>query len=172
MKLRTPTITKPLMHRFLLLLILFSFILGSDQLTKYIARNLLADSRQIDLLGGVIRFSLVENHGGFLGIVSNFPPGLRFFFLNICVAILLAACLGYLLWSSRQHAQTWTPMAFITGGGLSNLLDRLAGSGGVTDFIIVGTDLVHTGIFNLADVCILGGSFVIGYHFFNQPAPS
>ncbi|MDK9707492.1 MAG: signal peptidase II [Desulforhopalus sp.] len=155
----------------MLLFVLFFFILGSDQLTKYMARYLLAGSPQIDLLGGVLRFSLVENHGGFLGIVSDFPPGLRFFFLNICVAILLAACLGYLLWSSRQHVQTWTPMACITGGGLSNLLDRLAGSGGVTDFIIIGTDSVHTGIFNLADVFILGGSFVLGYHFFKHPTP-
>ncbi len=59
-------------------------------------------------------------------------------------------------------------MAFITGGGLSNLLDRLIGDGGVTDFMIVGTGYLQTGIFNLADVFILSGSFVLGFHLFRR----
>lgn len=171
MKLLSSIHTRPFATRLLVLLGVLFCTIGSDQLTKYVARNLLAVSEQTSFLHGLIKFSLVENYGGFLGIVSNLPSGLRFFLLNVCVAILLVACLGYLLWSSKQHSQTWIPVAFITGGGLSNLLDRLVGTGGVTDFMIVGTDLVHTGIFNLADVFILVGSFVIGFHLFRRSTP-
>ncbi len=140
-----------------------------DQATKYMARKLLVTSMEIPLFRGLMKFSLVENHGGFLGIVSNLPTGLRLFFLNICVALLLCGCLIYLLWFSGQNSRTWIPLALITGGGLSNLLDRLIGDGGVTDFIILGTGYLQTGIFNLADVFILSGSFLLGFHLFRRP---
>lgn len=171
MKFLSSILTRPFVTRLLVLLGVFFCTIGSDQLTKYGARNLLAVSGQTSFLGGLVKFSLVENYGGFLGIVSNLPSGLRFFLLNVCVAILLAACLGYLLWSSKQQSQAWIPVAFITGGGISNLLDRLVGTGGVTDFVIVGTDFLHTGIFNLADVFILVGSFVLGFHLFRHSSP-
>ena len=140
----------------------------SDQMTKYAARSVLIAAREISFLKGLVTFSLVENHGGFLGIVSNLPVGLRFFFLNIFVALLLFGCLIYLLRFSRQNPHTWMPLALITGGGFSNLLDRLVGNGGVTDFIIVGLGDFQTGIFNLADVFILFGSFYLGFQLFRH----
>lgn len=150
---------------------LLSFTIGSDQLTKYVARSALASSKEIHFFSGLIKMSLVENHGGFLGIVSNLPAGLRFFFLNICVALLLFGCLLYLArFSGQSSSSTRIPLAIITGGGLSNLLDRLLGNGGVTDFLIIGTGYLQTGIFNLADVFILSGSFLLGFHLLRRSA--
>lgn len=154
------------------LLPLFSLLvltIGCDQISKYVARSVLAGSGEVLFAGGLLRFVLVENYGGFLGIVSNLPAGLRFFFLNVCVALLLTTCLVYLLYLSRPNSSFWMPVVFITGGGSSNLLDRLMGNGGVTDFIVFGSGLLKTGIFNFADVFILGGSFVLGFQFFRQP---
>lgn len=45
----------------------------------------------------------------------------------------------------------------IAGGGLENWLDRVLHQGAVTDFVSVGVGPLCTGIFNLADVCILAG---------------
>ncbi len=161
--------TRPPAKRVWLLPVLLFLVICSDQMTKFVARSVLITAREIPFLKGLVTFSLVENHGGFLGIVSSLPVGLRFFFLNICVALLLFGCLTYLLRFSGQNPRTWMPLALITGGGLSNLLDRLIGNGGVTDFIIVGLGDLQTGIFNLADVFILLGSFYLGFQLFRHP---
>ena len=139
-----------------------------DQLSKYLARRILHASQEISLLNGLVKFSLVQNDGGFLGMVSDLPPGFRFFFLNICVSLILIACLVYLVRFSAKSPSILIPLAFITGGGLSNLLDRLICGGGVTDFMRIGTGVLQTGIFNLADVFILFGSFFLGFHLFRH----
>jgi signal peptidase II len=155
---------RPQANRLWFLAILLFCTICSDQITKYVARSLLVSANEKLYFSGLIKFSLIENHGGFLGIVSNLPAGARFFFLNICVALLLFGCLACLLWFSKQNSRTWIPLSLITGGGLSNLLDRLIGDGGVTDFMSIGTGYLQTGIFNLADVFILFGSFLLGFH--------
>lgn len=147
---------------------LLIFTVATDQLTKTAARKVLANSGEIPLLGGLVKFSLVENFEGFLGIVRGLPPSLQFFFLYVCVTVLLACCLAYLIFLSRKSSRYDIPLALVTGGGLSNLLDRLLNNGGVTDFMIIAVGGLQTGIFNLADVYILFGSFILGFSFFSR----
>ena len=163
-----PLPTRPPAKRLWLLPLLLFLTIFSDQMTKHLARSILIYARNIPILKGLVTFSLVENHGGFLGIASNLPPGLQFFFLNICVALLLGGCLTYLMLFSGQNPHTGMPLALITGGGLSNLLDRLINHGGVTDFVSVGLGDLQTGIFNLADVFVLFGSFYLGLQLFRH----
>ena len=164
-----PADTPPLstIHPWLLPFLLF-FTVCSDQLSKSAARKILPTVEEPEFFGGLLRFSLVENYGGFLGIVSTWPSELRFFFLHICVAVVLVACLVYLLWFANRHSASSVALTFITGGGISNLLDRLIRDGGVTDFIIVGAGSLQTGIFNGADVYILFASFYLGYRLFRD----
>jgi signal peptidase II len=170
MNCRPPVVPKLSANRLCLLPALLLGTICSDQATKQVARSVLVNSEATPFLRGLVKFSLVENHGGFLGIVSNLPPGLRFFFLNVCVAVLLLGFLTYLVRYSKQNSRNWIPLALITGGGLSNLLDRLIGNGGVTDFMIIGNGSLQTGIFNLADVFILCGSFALGFQLFHKNA--
>jgi signal peptidase II len=163
-----PAGREPPTNRLWLLPALLLVTIGSDQITKYMARSVLTPALETSVFNGLVKFSLVENHGGFLGIVTNLPVGVRFFVLNICVALLLLGCLAYLLRSRKQPSRTWIPLAIITGGGLSNLLDRLMGNGGVTDFLIIGAGYLQTGIFNLADVFVLFGSFYLGFKLFRH----
>ncbi len=158
---------KPPCHRqrVLLLLVLLIFIIGSDQLSKYLARELLPPTGS-SYLAGLVHLSLVKNHGGFLGIVADLPESARFLFLTVFVGLLLIASLVFLLHPTGRHSPLWMPLTCITAGGLSNLLDRFYGDGGVTDFLILGYGRLQTGIFNLADVVILIGSFVFGFLLF------
>lgn len=149
--------------------LLLVFIISTDQYLKVLARGLLKTSETISLFGDTIRFTLIENHGGFLGIVSSLPENIRFFLLNICVFGLLLVCLAYLFFYKKRCVRHSLPLAFVTGGGISNLLDRLFHSGGVTDFVSIGMGSLRTGIFNLADVYILAGSFVLGFTLFYFP---
>lgn len=145
------------------------FAIATDQLSKMAARRILAATGDISFSSGLVRFSLIDNHEGFLGIVRGLPPSLQFFFLYVCVAVLLAICLIYLFFLSRPNCRYDLPLGLVTGGGLSNLLDRILHDGGVTDFIIVAVGSLHTGIFNMADVYILSGSFILGFSLFSNP---
>jgi signal peptidase II len=49
----------------------------------------------------------------------------------------------------------------LLGGGLSNLFDRIAYGGYVLDFLNVGIGPLRTGIFNVADMFIMAGVFVM-----------
>jgi signal peptidase II len=142
--------------------------ISTDQFTKLLARRILEPSNEISFLYNFVNFSLVQNYGGFLGIVSNLPGKFQFFLLNICVSLLLLCCLLSLFFSQKRKTRYDALLATITGGGTSNLLDRLLNDGGVTDFLSIGVGNLRTGIFNLADVYILTGSFFIGYSLFRS----
>lgn len=149
---------------------LLALTIFTDQLTKVAAERLLAHSGEIPVLGGLATFILVKNFEGFLGIVRGLPHGLQFFFLYVCVTVLLVACLSYLFFLRRPNPRYDLPLSLVTGGGLSNLLDRLLHDGGVTDFVMLSAGKFHTGIFNLADVYILAGSFIFGFQLFSGQA--
>jgi signal peptidase II len=158
--------------RKILSLIILLITISTDQYTKLLARRILEPSSEISFFYNSISFSLIKNHGGFLGIVSRLPENIQFFLLNICVSALLLCCLAYLFVYKNSTTRYDIFLAAIVGGGASNLLDRLLHNGGVTDFLSIGVGNLRTGIFNLADVYILIGSFIIGYSLvrtFPQP---
>lgn len=152
--------------------LLLIFIIGTDQYIKFLAKRFLDASETISLFGDLIRLTLIKNHDGFLGIASSLSDPMRFFLLNICVFGLLLVCLVYLFRYKNRYARHFIPLVFVTGGGISNLLDRLFNSGGVTDFLSIGMGSLRTGIFNLADVYIICGSFVLGFVLFSSPEDS
>jgi lipoprotein signal peptidase len=49
----------------------------------------------------------------------------------------------------------------IFAGGASNLADRLAHDGSVIDFININVMGLRAAVFNLADVAIIGGFFLL-----------
>lgn len=141
-----------------------------DHYTKYLAEMLLATAGEVAFFNSFLKFTLIQNYGGFLGIVNNLSETSRFFLLNFCVALLLLGCFLYLFAFNKRTFRHDIPLAFVTGGGTANLLDRLLHNGGVTDFLSIGIGDFRTGIFNFADVAILGGSFILGYTFFSSPS--
>jgi signal peptidase II len=59
--------------------------------------------------------------------------------------------------------------AFILAGGMSNMIDRVL-AGVVIDFMNIGIGSLRTGIFNVADMAIMAGLFVvIGAHMMPPP---
>ena len=141
------------------------FVIYSDQYTKALAGKYLSGFPPISLLSDTLIFTYIENSNGFLGIVSAFPWYLKFFFLNICIPLLLLCCLYYLFGNRRLPLGHLTTFSFITAGGLSNLLDRVIHRGFVIDFIQIYIGPFKTGIFNLADLYIVASSFLFGFLF-------
>jgi signal peptidase II len=59
----------------------------------------------------------------------------------------------------------------VLSGGFSNLYDRITNNGGVVDFMNMGIGGLRTGIFNVADMAIMAGVFLLLiYSFKNDDA--
>jgi len=88
------------------------------------------------------------------------------------VATFLLGVLGYLLVASNLPAVTVLAFSLVLGGGLSNLLDRVAYGGYVVDFINLRIGSLRTGIFNAADVAITIGVLLVVFGGQRQRKPS
>ena len=150
-------------RQLLIIVSILVFIVFSDQYTKSLATNYLVKGEPVSICSDIIVFSYVENSAGFLGILSEFPEYFQFFLLNIGVTLILLYCLYYLFSGKSRTIHRTISLAVITGGGMSNLFDRFINDGRVIDFLQFGIGSIKTGIFNLADVYILTGSFLLGF---------
>ena len=140
----------------LITLILCSCV-GCDQATKTIARDHLASSQPVYLVGDVFRFQYSENTGAFLSLGAGLPDSVRFWSLIVFVGVVLIGMLGF-IWTSQEMSPVGIMGgSLVVGGGFSNLLDRLFNDGAVVDFMNVGVGNVRTGIFNFADLVIMIG---------------
>ena len=138
-----------------LLVILICIML--DQTSKGVAGMLLPPGHALSYAGDVLRLHYVENPGAFLSLGATMSDAARATLFTGVVGIALAVLLAYLALGGIASTQALLPLSLIAGGGISNLIDRLAHHGHVIDFLNVGVGPVRTGIFNLADLAITTG---------------
>lgn len=134
------------------------FSIGCDQATKIAARQHLQGEQMQSFLGDTFRLTYAENSGAFLSLGASLPDTWRTIIFVVFVAIFL---IGFLIWMFRsKHVSMWTIVAstLIVGGGIGNLIDRVAFDGRVTDFMNMGIGSLRTGIFNVADIWIMVGA--------------
>lgn len=132
-----------------------------DLLSKWLAIQCLADNSQTTLLPGVLYLHLVRNNEGFLSIPARLVTSHTDQLLTFGVGLLLLAILALLTWRPLQPSIYWG-LALVLAGGTANLVDRLLHDGAVIDILRIAIGPLSSGIFNLADLLILGGSFILG----------
>jgi signal peptidase II len=133
--------------------------IGCDRVTKHLASTRLADAPRHSFLADTVRLEYAENTGAFLSLGATLPDQLRTGVLTYGVAIGLLVVAVVAL-KKRWAGVPLTGAALIWAGGVSNLADR-AMRGSVVDFMNVGLGSLRTGIFNVADIAILGGAVLI-----------
>ncbi len=134
---------------------------GCDQATKHLARARLADRGTVFVVGSLFVLHYAENEGAFLSLGAGLSRPIR---TLVFIAIPLAALAGMIVTVAGRKSAAWITVAgfsFIAGGGFGNLIDRLARGGRVSDFMNLGIGSFRTGIFNVADLCILLGCVLI-----------
>lgn len=138
-------------------LILTSFLIASsDQLTKYLAINLLHQGETIPILPDMFHLTLVYNTGGAFGIFR----GNNVLFIFTSLLIILWIC-GYIFFKADKGTYPFFLIALILGGAVGNLLDRIR-FGFVVDFL----DFRIWPVFNIADSAItVGASFLCILYF-------
>ncbi len=159
------------MKRVLLIFVIIGVCIAADQYTKVVAKNNLMGKPAISFMYDTFRFQYAENKGAFLSFGSTLPKEINFFVLTILPTILITGMLGYIIFSHKLSGMETYTFAFITGGGLSNIYDRITNDGGVVDFMNAGIGSLRTGIFNVADMAITGGIIVVVvWVFIHKPA--
>ncbi len=137
--------------------VIIAAVLLLDQTTKGIVRATLGDFMPRHFLGRLITLVYTENSGAFLSLGSNLPAHLRTVIFDVVVAIGLIAAIVVLIRGKVTAHGDDIALAFIVGGGIGNLIDRIRFSGRVTDFIYLQAGPLHTGVFNVADMAITFG---------------
>ncbi len=146
-------------RRTIVFVIALAVVVILDQLTKALMRDLLADGRSITVIPGVVDFHLIHNEGAAFGLGSGFA----WLYVIIALAIVIGCILYVVL--GRPHLPLAITLGVVAGGGIGNVIDRIA-TGGVTDFIM--PTFIDFAVFNVADIAITCGFIVAVILFWVQ----
>ena len=144
--------------------VLIAGILLVDQLVKYVVRSHMYVGESIPVIQGVFHLTYVRNTGAAFNLFEG---------MSMFLQIVTFFALVFAVWFMEKHLQRhWTlllSMILIISGGAGNLLDRLF-LGYVTD--LFEFRLIHFPVFNVADIAICVGCFILVlYTFvFDRPA--
>ncbi|MCP3697915.1 MAG: signal peptidase II [Aliivibrio sp.] len=143
-----------------ILVVTFSCV-GCDQGTKVLASEYLPKGQMTSYLNDILRIGYTENIGAFLGLGNTLSDSARFWIFVVLVGAFLFGLLAYLIQNSKQNLSSLIALSLIFSGGLSNFYDRVVNNGAVVDFLNIGIGSLRTGIFNVADIAIMLGVFML-----------
>lgn len=137
-------------------IVIIVFCIALDQVTKVIARVSLQPKGSVTIIKNFFKLTYVENRGGAWGAFS----GALWLFIIITVAAL--GFMFYLMkdFDLKTNAFYSIGLALVIAGAIGNFIDRVIFKY-VTDFLdfyIFGYDFP---VFNVADICITIGVFML-----------
>ena len=126
-----------------------------DQLTKYLTVLHLKPIDTLPIIEDVLHLTYVENTGAAFGMMKD----QRWLFM-IVSTVAIIALLIYLFKKKTQPKLENLAIAFIVGGGIGNMIDRIV-LGYVVDMI--DFRLINFAVFNVADsfVCVGAGLLML-----------
>jgi signal peptidase II len=117
--------------------------------------------------GETVRLTLVYNPGAAFGL--HLGPYSRWIFLSLTVGVLSILWRLYRQTRDRDNLRTFA-LALVCGGAIGNALDRLRSADGVVDFLDLGSGAVRWPTFNLADVAVSVGAFLLAWVLWGDDA--
>ena len=147
--------------RLIIILIVLISCVGCDQVTKSIAVSHLPAMKTFSYLGDTLRLQLSYNQGAFLSMGHSLPEFLRRSIFTVGTCFILLGVLIFVLSLKSGTFPVILAISLFIAGGVGNLIDRILHDGNVVDFLNVGIGLIRTGIFNIADLAIVGGAVLL-----------
>jgi len=152
-----------------MVLFIMTACIAVDQATKYYAHENLKGTLMTSYLGDTFRIQYATNTGAFLGLGDALPENVRFWLFNVFTSVVILGIFVYVIVSSKMKVLESIAFALLVSGGIGNLIDRVMRGGYVVDFMNMGIGKLRTGIFNVADMAIMGGIFLLlTYKFFES----
>lgn len=141
-----------------------------DQFTKWIANAHIAPDEIIPL-APFFNLVNVRNYGAAFGLLNDPSSAWQFWLF----AATTAAALAVILYVARSAAEKdrflFIALGLILGGAIGNFIDRVR-LRSVVDFLDFHVAGWHWPAFNLADICICVGAFVIALIVLFSPPPA
>ena len=134
-------------------------IIVFDQISKLCALSYLTFARPMEVFPG-LNFTLIYNYGAAFSFLDNRNEVWQVFLFSIIAIVLVIFLLCWLAKVSNSHKVLAIGLCLILGGAVGNLYDRLA-YGYVIDFIDCYVYKYHWPIFNIADMSICIGAFLV-----------
>ncbi|MBO5273731.1 MAG: signal peptidase II [Clostridia bacterium] len=144
----------------ILSLVIIAAVIVIDQVTKQLAVVHLMPIRDFPLIEDVLHLTYSENRGAAFSMLENH----RWVFLITSTVAIVVILVGMIIYRKKLNLPLAVSLSFIVGGGIGNMIDRLA-LGYVVDFINV--ELINFAIFNAADsfICV-GAAIMLIYMIF------
>ncbi len=147
-------------HRYALLLLVGGGIVALDQATKLWVDSTMALYETRPVIGGIFDLHYIRNPGAAFGFLSRSDAAYRIpFFLGVST---IAIGIILYLFHKLEESDVMVPLALsmVLGGAVGNLLDRIR-IGSVIDFIYFHYKAFHWPAFNVADIAITVGVFLL-----------
>ncbi|MCD2345187.1 signal peptidase II [Clostridium guangxiense] len=137
-----------------LVVIIIGFLL--DRVTKLWAVSSLKDSNEMVIIKGFFSLTYVENKGAAWNIFTG-----KTIFLIVFTFVILCGVVFYLIKYRSKNKFMTMALSIIIAGALGNLVDRTIYKH-VVDFILFHyKDVYYFPVFNIADVCVVVGTFLL-----------
>ena len=140
-----------------------SFIITADQLTKFVVDQTMPLHHSIPVIDNLFSLTYIRNTGAAFGILAGSHEAFRLPVLIIFSLIAIGFILAMLKRLPSNETGLITALAFILGGAIGNLIDRIA-YGEVIDFLDFYWSGYHWPAFNIADSFITVGVLIIVYY--------
>ena len=125
-----------------------------DQLAKFFVQASVGLNETIPFISGILDLTYIHNYGAAFSILQN----QRAFLVGFTSIAMLAITVYVVKEKSKLLSSEVVALAFIVGGGLGNLIDRVT-NGYVVDFI----NIYILPVFNVADMSVCVGSALLIY---------
>jgi signal peptidase II len=142
-----------------------------DQVAKWLADKHLPRARIVPVVEGFFDLRYTTNTGAFFSLGADLPEGIRrpLFAILTLVAIALVSRLYHK--SASSHRLLRASLLLLLSGAVGNLIDRVV-TGYVIDFLhIHWQDAWHWATFNVADIYICIGVFLLAADVLRPPGP-
>ncbi len=137
-----------------------------DQITKTLATANLQLWQPVEVMP-YFNLMLAHNPGAAFSFLADAGGWQRWFFTTIAFVVSIAI----VIWIKKlkpEEKVLGIALAFILGGAVGNLIDRVR-FGYVVDFIDIYVGTAHWPAFNIADSSIFIGAGIMIYSSFKQP---
>ena len=135
-----------------------------DQWSKWLVFRRMALGTSIEVLGRFFRLTYIHNPNAAFGI-ALFGGGFHLIFSIVALGLLLFV--RYKTPLSQRGARI--ALTLILGGAIGNLVDRLR-MGEVVDFFDFGIGRYHWPVFNVADIAVTVGVFLLLFSYIRDSA--
>jgi len=138
------------------LLIIVAFVLAEHKIKDYIDKNRKLGEQQ-EILNGKIIIRKHYNEGAFLNFMEEKKELLK---VISCTGLGLLLLLFAFALPKKGKALYKLGLSLVLGGAISNVADRIS-RGHVVDYFSINYKKLKTIIFNLSDMMIFLGSFLV-----------